>query len=176
MLNPQYLIDIIPATSKKYPLTLPVENICEYLDHQEEIFAKDSTYLKEFVVQANLEQKRKETPQLQQQKSTPKYHTVASGETLGSIARKYGVTVKQLVEWNKLSNPDALKLGQKLKVGTTKSSYASSSSKTHTVSQGDTLGSIARKYGVTVKQLTEWNKLSNPDALKLGQKLKVSAK
>jgi membrane-bound lytic murein transglycosylase D len=176
MLNPQYLIDIIPATSKKYPLTLPVENICEYLEHQEEIFAKDSTYLKEFVVQANLEQKRKETPQLQQQKSTPKYHTVASGETLGSIARKYGVTVKQLVEWNKLSNPDALKLGQKLKVGTTKSSYASSSSKTHTVSQGDTLGSIARKYGVTVKQLTEWNKLSNPDALKLGQKLKVSAK
>jgi membrane-bound lytic murein transglycosylase D len=176
MLNPQYLIDIIPATSKKYPLTLPVENICEYLEHQEEIFAKDSTYLKEFVVQANLEQKRKETPQLQQQKSTPKYHTVASGETLGSIARKYGVTVKQLVEWNKLSNPDALKLGQKLKVGTTKSSSASSSSKTHTVSQGDTLGSIACKYGVTVKQLTEWNKLSNPDALKLGQKLKVSAK
>lgn len=173
MLNPQYLIDIIPATSKKYPLTLPVENICEYLEHEEEIFAKDSTYLKEFVVHANLEQKRKETPQVT---TKPKYHKVTKGETLGSIARKYGVTVKQLVSWNNLSNPDALKLGQNLKVGTTKSSSTSSSAKTHTVSKGDTLGSIARKYGVTVKQLIEWNKLSNPDALKLDQKLKVSAK
>ena len=108
----------------------------------------------------------------------PKYHKVAKGETLGSIARKYGVTVKQLVSWNNLSNPDALKLGQNLKVGTTTSgsTSSSSSSKTHTVAKGDTLGSIARKYGVTVKQLIEWNKLSNPDALKLDQKLKVSAK
>ena len=173
MLNPQYLIDIIPATSKKYPLTLPVENVCEYLEHEEEIFAKDSTYLKEFVVHANLEQKRKETPQVT---TKPKYHKVAKGETLGSIARKYGVTVKQLVSWNNLSNPDALKLGQNLKVGTTTSGSTSSSSKTHTVAKGDTLGSIARKYGVTVKQLIEWNKLSNPDALKLDQKLKVSPK
>ena len=183
MLNPQYLINIIPATSRQYPLTLPVENISEYLLHEAEIHAKDSTYLKEFVVHANIEEKRKETPQFQQPKSTPKYHTVAKGETLGGIARKYGVTVKQLIEWNKLSNPDALKLGQKLKVGVTTSKSGSSSSssssstpKTHTVAKGDTLSSIAAKYGVTVKQLIEWNGLENPDAIKLDQKLKVSAK
>ena len=174
MLNPQYLAYIIPATSKKYALTLPVENICEYLEHEAEIHAKDSTYLKEYIVHANLEAKRKETPQVT---TKPKYHTVSKGETLGSIARKYGVTVKQIVSWNNLSNPDALKLGQKLKVGNTTSksgSGSSSSPKTHTVVKGDTLSSIAAKYGVTVKNLMEWNNLSNPDALKLDQKLKVS--
>ena len=174
MLNPQYLADIIPATSKKYALTLPVENICEYLEHEAEIHAKDSTYLKEYIVHANLEAKRKETPQVT---TKPKYHTVAKGETLGAIARKYGVTVKQIVSWNNLSNPDALKLGQKLKVGNTSSKSGSgsgSSPTTHTVVKGDTLSSIAAKYGVTVKNLMEWNNLSNPDALKLDQKLKVS--
>lgn len=174
MLNPQYLVNIIPATSKQYALTLPVENICEYLEHEQEIHAKDSLYLKEYIVHANLDAKRKETPQVT---TKPKYHTVAKGETLGTIARKYGVTVKQLVSWNNLSNPDALKLGQKLKVGnTTSSSSSSSGSKTHTVVKGDTLSSIAAKYGVTVKKLMDWNKLSNPDALKLGQKIRVSAK
>ena len=184
MLNPQYLLNIIPATYKQYALTLPVENICEYLEHEQEIYARDSIYLKEFVVHANLEAKRKEvTPQQQSQsqqpKATPKYHTVAKGDTLGSIARKYGTTVKQLISWNNISNPDALKLGQKLKVGTTTSksgSGSSSSSKTHTVGKGDTLSSIASKYGTTVKKLMEWNGISNPNALQLGQKLKVSGK
>ena len=50
------------------------------------------------------------------QETTTKYHTVAAGENLGSIARKYNVTVKQLVNWNKLANPDALSIGQKLRV------------------------------------------------------------
>lgn len=185
MLNPQYLVNVIPATSKQYPLTLPIENVCEYLEHEKEIHAKDSTYLKEYIVHANLEKKRKEAPQFQQQPkstTTTKTHTVAQGDTLGSIASKYGVTVKQLIEWNKLSNPDALSLGQKLKVNVSSSSSSPSSSKssssskpkTHTVAQGDTLGSIASKYGVTVKQLTEWNKLENPNALRLGQVLKLS--
>ena len=80
---------------------------------------------------------------------------------------------------NKISNPNALSLGQKLKVtvtGNSKSSSGKSATKYHTVKSGDTLGAIARKYGVTVKQIVQWNKLSNPDALKLGQSLRVSAK
>ena len=62
MLNPQYLIDIIPATSKQYALTLPIENISEYIEHEQEIHAKDSLYLKEYVIHANLEKKRLEKP------------------------------------------------------------------------------------------------------------------
>jgi LysM repeat protein len=185
MLNPQYLMQIIPATSKKYALTLPVECICEYLEHEKEIHAKDSMYLKEYVIHANLEKKRKEVPQMQKSStssssSATKYHTVAEGETLGAIAIKYKVTTKQIVEWNKLSNPDALSIGQKLRVSaitsksTTTTTKASSTTKYHTVADGDTLGAIAIKYKVTTKQIVEWNKLSNPDALRIGQKLRVS--
>ena len=175
MLNPQYLMQIIPATSKKYALTLPVERISDYLEHEQEIHAKDSIYLKEYVIHANLESKRKETPQTQKSGGAAKYHTVAQGETLGSIARKYGVTTKQIVEWNKLSNPDALSIGQKLRVSASGSSSSSySATKYHTVAKGETLGAIAAKYNTTVKQIVAWNNLKHPDALKLGQKLRVS--
>ena len=185
MLNPQYLMQIIPATSKEYALTLPIERISDYLEHEKEIHAKDSLYLKEYVIHANLEKKRKEVPQMQKSStssssSATKYHTVAEDETLGAIAIKYKVTTKQIVEWNKLSNPDALSIGQKLRVSaitsksTTTTTKASSSTKYHTVADGDTLGAIAIKYKVTTKQIVEWNKLSNPDALRIGQKLRVS--
>ncbi len=173
MLNPQYLIDIIPATSKQYALTLPIENISEYIEHEQEIHAKDSLYLKEYVIHANLEKKRLEKPN-----TITKYHTVADGENLGTIARMYKVSVKELVAWNKLSNPDALSIGQKIRVtmSANTSSSKSSSTRYHIVEGGDTLGAIARKYGVTTKQLIAWNKLSNPDALSLGQKIRVTAK
>lgn len=186
MLNPQYLMQIIPATSKEYALTLPIERISDYLEHEKEIHAKDSLYLKEYVIHANLEKKRKEVPQMQKSStssssSATKYHTVAEGETLGAIAIKYKVTTKQIVEWNKLSNPDALSIGQKLRVSaitskstTTTTTKASSSTKYHTVAEGETLGAIAIKHKVTTKQIVEWNKLSNPDALRIGQKLRVS--
>lgn len=49
------------------------------------------------------------------------------------------------------------------------------SSKTYTVVRGDNLSLIARRYGVTVAELTKWNKISNPNAIEVGQVLKVSA-
>ena len=49
-------------------------------------------------------------------KSAPKTHKVASGETLGSIARKYKTTVAALVKINKISNPNLIKVGQVIKL------------------------------------------------------------
>lgn len=183
MLNPQYLMQIIPATTKKYSLTLPIENISDYLEHEQEIYAKDSLYLKEYVIHANLEKKRKEVPQAQKPKSSTssvKYHTVKEGDNLGNIAKKYNVTVKEIVNWNKLENPNALSIGQKLKIyGSSSGSSTKSSAPTkkyHVVEEGNTLSGIAVKYNVTKKQLVEWNKLENPDALSIGQKLIVGFK
>ena len=45
---------------------------------------------------------------------------------------------------------------------------------THTVKKGDTLSAIAKKYGCTVQQLMKWNNLKNANALRIGQRLKVS--
>ena len=47
--------------------------------------------------------------------------------------------------------------------------------KYHTVKKGDTLGAIARKYGRTVNQLMRWNNIRNANALRIGQRIRVSA-
>jgi membrane-bound lytic murein transglycosylase D len=109
MLNPEYSLNIIPATTKSYPLTLPAERITDYMLHEDEIRAKDSTYLKEYVIAANLEKKRHEAP-------AATYYTVKKGDTLGGIARKYGRSVKQLMQWNGLKNANSLRIGQRLRV------------------------------------------------------------
>lgn len=109
MLNPEYTLDIIPATTKSYPLTLPAERITDYLLNEEVILGKDSTYLKEYAIEANLEKKRHQSP-------PATYYTVKKGDTLGGIARKYGRTIKQLMQWNNLKNADALRIGQRLRV------------------------------------------------------------
>lgn len=45
-----------------------------------------------------------------------KYHTVKKGDTVYSIAKKYGTTTAKLLKWNGLKSAKALKVGQKLKV------------------------------------------------------------
>ena len=109
MLNPQYTLQIIPATTKSYALTLPTERLTDFIANEEAIHAKDSIYLKEYLVPENIEKK----------KSTPppaKYHTVKKGETLGAIARRYGKTVKQLMNWNGIRNANTLRIGQRIRV------------------------------------------------------------
>ena len=44
------------------------------------------------------------------------YYVVKKGDTLTSIAKKYKTTVKQLVKWNNIKNPNLIKVGQKLRV------------------------------------------------------------
>lgn len=109
MLNPEYILDIIPATTKSYPLTLPVEKISDYVLNEQAIHAKDSTYLKEFVIEANLEKKRQQAP-------PATYYTVRRGDTLGAIANRYGRTVKQIMTWNGIKNANAIREGQRLRV------------------------------------------------------------
>ena len=109
MLNPEYRLSIIPATTKAYPLTLPTERVTEFIINQDSIFAKDSIYLGEYVIHANLDKKRNEAP-------PATYHVVKKGDTLGGIAKKYGRTVKQLMAWNSLKNANSLRIGQRIRV------------------------------------------------------------
>lgn len=109
LLNPQYRIDILPATNKPYVLTLPQHATTDYIAHEELIHSKDSAYLKEYLNPDNLDKRRA-------QASGTIYHKVRRGETLGSIARKYGVSQKNLMRWNGIKNPNRLREGQRLKI------------------------------------------------------------
>ena len=107
-LNPQYKLDIIPATTKTYTLVLPQRNVAQYIAREAEILAKDSMYLKEYIDPANLDKKRQER--------TGTVYTVKRGDTLGAIARRYRVTTAQLMRWNKLKSAHKLRIGQRLRI------------------------------------------------------------
>jgi LysM repeat protein len=110
-------------------------------------------------------------------------YTVQKGDTLGKIALRYGTTVAELLRLNGLSNPDVLAIGQTLKVpggsgaapasvGTPKPATGGQG-RTYIVQKGDTLLSIARRYGLTTKQLQAANNITNPDRIFPGQKLVI---
>ena len=116
------------------------------------------------------------------------YHTIAKGEGLYGIARKYGTTVDNILQWNNLSNPDKIAAGQKLKIRNSKATTvpakpaeaeqpapapAAASAIYHTVQKGESLGRIAEKYHTTVQKIMQWNNISNPDKIAEGQKLKI---
>lgn len=96
-------------------------------------------------------------------------YVVKSGDTLWSIARKNNMTVDELKKLNNLTS-NALSVGQVLKLSSTTSSQAD----TYTVKSGDTLYSIANKYGLSVNELKSINNLST-NTLSIGQVLKLKS-
>lgn len=99
-----------------------------------------------------------------------KVHKVASGETLYSISKKYEVGVSDIKKWNNLSS-DQLQLGQELIIESSNRTTNNSFS-THIVQKGETLYSIAMKYGVKIEEIKLWNNLQSEN-LSVGQTLKL---
>jgi peptidoglycan DL-endopeptidase LytE len=104
-----------------------------------------------------------------------KIHTVQSGESLWKIANKYNVSVNDLQKWNRLSG-STIYPGQKLSLLSPHShssgTATASSTVSYTVKSGESLWTIARKFGMTVSELKTINKLSR-DTIYAGQKLLV---
>ncbi|MBF6626588.1 LysM peptidoglycan-binding domain-containing protein [Aerococcaceae bacterium zg-BR9] len=105
-------------------------------------------------------------------------HVVAPGDTLYTIAQRYGTTVGSLMAWNGLSS-DWLNVGDVLAVygAASATDYYPSTTPTttsgyHTVAPGDTLSGIALAYGVSVSDLLAWNGLTS-DWLNVGDVLSV---
>lgn len=100
-------------------------------------------------------------------------HVVRFGEFLDSIARRYGVSVSSLVSANGLANPNFIRVGQVLTIpgaGTTEGSAPL----VHMVQRGESLDSIARKYGVSVQTLAAANGMTPSSIIYTGTQLRVS--
>ena len=130
-------------------------------------------------------------------------HTVQRGETLSSISRRYGTTPGAIAAVNGLTNPNFIWVGQRLTIPvcdamptatvsptpsdptptisptltyptpTPTSTPTPSCEVIHTVQSGETLSSIARRFGTTVASIIAANSIVNPDFIWVGQRLVI---
>jgi LysM repeat protein len=109
--------------------------------------------------------------------ATAATHTVRPGDTLSEIADRYDVSVKAIADLNRIKDPRALQVGDRLVIPGTKSPPATPSSSgkagTYMVRKGDTLSSIAARHGVSVTALKAANGLRDADEIAAGATLKI---
>lgn len=185
-LNPSLRAGVIPALPNGYPLNLPVNFIVQF-EAQKEHILNDSSFVA-------VEMER--VP-------TTTWYKVRPNDNLVAVARKHGVSVSDIKQWNKI-NSSYLQVGQRLKImryiqmpvnnatakteaekksaeNTAKNDTGSKPSKEeenrtvlYKVQTGDTLWTIAQRYpGVTVSKLKSDNGLTSKSIIRQGQVIKI---
>jgi membrane-bound lytic murein transglycosylase D len=120
-----------------------------------------------------------------------RYHTVKEGEVVGAIAEAYGVSARQIANWNRLYRY-RIRVRQKLKIYSDKKPTAVSKTSTpvrtatasaspapqgavfHRIRRGETIWEIAKKYeGTTSKSILKLNRGVDPSDLKVGDRIRV---
>ncbi len=178
-LNPQYKLKIIPVIKdRNYTLTVPKYLSGTFVSNEDLVYA---------VAEAEDAQREKPLPKYYEASDRITYR-VRSGDYLGKIANRYGVSVSSIRRWNGLRS-DNLRVGQRLTIyprnavasapaktstPAKKSSVPKGEYQTYVVQKGDSLWLISQKYPeVSVDQLKEWNNIWSSKSLKPGTKLKI---
>lgn len=198
-LNPQYRLDIIPKPADKaYAIRLPLEYTTRFIELEDSIysykdsifFAPKASYVADAVASYGL------SPADLKGRSKIDY-TIRTGDNLGAIAKRFGVSVANLKAWNGMYS-NKLRAGNKLVVYVGKKSNNAAAKADasvtepistvkpsdanyvyHMVRRGDNLWTIAQQYpGITDKDLMRINNFSASHArsLQAGQWIKVKAK
>jgi len=154
LLNPELIRGVTPPNYKNYKLRIPVGKSGKLLAAYDKIPSeKNTNWVK---------------------------HKIRRGETVSTIARKYGVSMSSIVSANDLKRPYRIIAGKSLMVPTTTGKSLSSSRKRivsdgsgkYAVKRGDTLWEIARSHGVSVRSLKNANQLSS-NRIYVGRKLTI---
>lgn len=129
-LNPQYRKDVIPGNARPYALILPSVQAYSFVANQDSILKyEQDKFGHPTVVEPNAgDVKQDGNGRSYVEELNTVRHTVKKGETLASIAKKYGVTVSSIRKANKLgSKTSRVKVGTKLTIKTYKRKYVGGS-------------------------------------------------
>lgn len=96
-------------------------------------------------------------------------YIVQPGDSLYKLAQLFHTTVQDLAQVNGLSEPDLIFPGQRLRIPTGQAPAV----QYYSVHRGDTLYTIAQRFGTTVSRILEYNRISNPDMIYPGQVLRL---
>ena len=102
--------------------------------------------------------------------TAPVEYVVQEGDTLFSIARRFGVDMEELARVNGITDPSTIYVGQRLIIP---GGAATPARRLYYVQPGDTLTSIAQRFGVSLQALMEANNLTDPDQIYAGQVLRI---
>jgi len=118
--------------------------------------------------------------------TTPRtFHRVKRGETISEIADEYGVSLRELLDWNGLDRRGRIRAGQRIRVSPPDARLAptaqpqdsapqeSAGERTHIVRRGETLKGLAKRYGVSVQALRTANGMKERETLKAGVALRI---
>ena len=185
-LNPIYKKSYVPKTNPHQCISLPLTLIGELVSLEDSLYTKEfETYERGTVVVTPQQTNVVNTVETPVQNNTQvatnyDYHKVSSGETLGTIAERYGTSVSEIQRINGLRTTK-IYVGQRLKVkqgsgGTTQQTPVvtpTNSPKYYSVRSGDTFGNIAQRNRLTQSQLKHLNPGINIDRLSIGQRIRI---
>ena len=99
-------------------------------------------------------------------------HSVVSGDSLSTLAQRYGITVKELRVLNGLGG-ELIKIGQVLEIRSSKQSVKSVSLRkiSYKVRRGDSLYKIAKNFSLSITDIIDWNSINKKSYLQPGQRL-----
>lgn len=176
--NPIYKRDYIPYSEGQYCVTLPLEQIGQLVSLEDSLYQEEmDTYIQpKPTVVNNSRNTTTNTTKPPVTTGNYSYHKVKSGETLGLIASRYAMSVRELQRVNGL-NSTRIYVGQRLKVkqgkGTPTKTTPAATKKYYTVRSGDTFGKIAQRHRLSQSQLKRLNPRININRLSIGQKIRI---
>jgi len=200
LLNPSYKMNVVPFyQGEQHFIRLPKDKIATFVSNEDQIYAyvKHDTEFRSTSSRLAVKYAPKAKPAAAKpaaiDNSDYEFYKVRKGDNLGAIASKYNVSISELKKWNNIKT-NAVAVGRSLKIKSEETApvktnpvidkeeaiaSADDKEKSTTVPQdyvvaaGDNLGSIAKKFGMTIAELKELNNLTSNN-IGLGKTLIIS--
>ncbi len=137
---------------------------------QKEKLTKAKEKKEEIVKKENLSLEKEKVVKKEKTKG---FYTIEKGDSLSTIAAKFGIKTKRLRALNHIKKNAAIRVGKKLVLPFSQKWIDTIAKAEYIVEPGDSLGSIAQEFNLTSSAIVKFNKIKKSDPIRIGQKLRL---